>query len=91
MALAVGIRELRENLRAYLGRVKEGERIVVTERGVPIANIDRAGDARVLDDMVKAGLATRPSRPKTPIDPKKLVPVRGTVTDILLEQRGESS
>jgi prevent-host-death family protein len=33
----VGIRELRQNLSAVLKRVKAGERLVVTERGRPVA------------------------------------------------------
>lgn len=33
----VGVRDLRQNLSRYLGRVREGERLVVTERNRPVA------------------------------------------------------
>ncbi len=33
----VGVRELRQNLSVYLRRVRRGERLEVTERGVPVA------------------------------------------------------
>jgi len=33
----VGVRELRQNLSVYLDRVKEGERLEVTEHGQPVA------------------------------------------------------
>ena len=33
----VGVRELRQNLSVYLDRVKEGERLEVTEHGRPVA------------------------------------------------------
>jgi prevent-host-death family protein len=33
----VGVRELRQNLSVYLRRVRRGEPLVVTERGVPVA------------------------------------------------------
>ena len=33
----VGVRELRQNLSIYLDRVKEGERLEVTEHGRPVA------------------------------------------------------
>ncbi|MDP9343842.1 MAG: type II toxin-antitoxin system prevent-host-death family antitoxin [Actinomycetota bacterium] len=35
----VGVRELKNSLSRYLKRVKEGETIVVTERGRPVARI----------------------------------------------------
>jgi prevent-host-death family protein len=34
---SIGVRELRQNASRYLDRVKKGESIEVTERGVPIA------------------------------------------------------
>ncbi|MGH3073234.1 MAG: type II toxin-antitoxin system Phd/YefM family antitoxin [Gaiellaceae bacterium] len=39
MVVRVGIRELRENLRSYLDQVKNGDEVLVTERGRPIARI----------------------------------------------------
>lgn len=36
---SVGVRDLKASLSRYLRRVKGGETIVVTERGVPIARI----------------------------------------------------
>ena len=33
MVVKVGVRELRENLSSYLARVKEGDEVIVTERG----------------------------------------------------------
>ena len=35
----VGIRELRQNLSAYVRRVREGEHFVVTERGQPVGRL----------------------------------------------------
>lgn len=35
----VGVRELRQNLSVYLRRVKAGERLVVTERNLPVAEL----------------------------------------------------
>jgi prevent-host-death family protein len=35
----VGVRELKNSLSRYLKRVKDGETIVVTERGRPVARI----------------------------------------------------
>lgn len=90
MAVTVGIRELRNNLRAYLGRVKDGEKVVVTERGKPIARISSASEQRLLEEMAAAGLITRPKRSKTRIDSQRLTPVRGSVSDLVIDQRRES-
>jgi prevent-host-death family protein len=35
----VGVRELRQNLSVYLRRVRRGEPLVVTERGLPVATL----------------------------------------------------
>lgn len=35
----VGIRELRQNLSAYVRRVRDGEHFVVTERGRPVGRL----------------------------------------------------
>ena len=37
--VTVGARELKTRLGAYLRRVQEGQRIVVTERGTPVAEL----------------------------------------------------
>lgn len=41
----VGVRELRQNLSKYLDRVKDGEALVVTERGRQVARLIPAGPA----------------------------------------------
>lgn len=45
MADTVGVRALRQNLSRYLDRVKEGENLVVTERGRVVARLIPAGGA----------------------------------------------
>lgn len=39
----VGIRELRQNLSRYLERVKDGETLTVTERGLEVARLVPSG------------------------------------------------
>ena len=57
---AVGIRELKNRLSQYLKRVRAGERVVVTERGRPVAVISRPpvtpADRRI-DAMLREGIA----------------------------------
>lgn len=35
----VAVSELRANLKTYVDRARSGERVVVTERGVPVARL----------------------------------------------------
>lgn len=86
MTVTVGVRELRENLRAYLQRVKAGEDVIITERGRPIARLTHTGAARDrFEELVAAGVITPARRPKGKLP--EPVEVAGSVTEILLEQR----
>jgi prevent-host-death family protein len=87
VAVYVGVRELRENLRAYLQRAKEGDEIVVTERGKAVARISAAGRGTTLERLIAEGRARPATRPKTPIDSSKLARARGSVVDLMLEDK----
>lgn len=58
---AVGIRALRDSLSEYLRRVREGERVVITDRGQPVAALvalDTPPEVQVGWDLVDQGLAS---------------------------------
>ena len=60
MSDRVGIRELRQDLSRYLRRVRRGERLVVTERGRPLAVLSPwAEEGDVIDQLVAAGRMRR--------------------------------
>lgn len=86
----VGIRELKAHLSRHLRRVRSGTRLVVTERGRPIASIEPVespADVEWAHAMVAAGRAhwgggkPRGLRPGVRIKGKK------TVSDAVLEDR----
>ncbi len=54
----IGVRELRQNASVYLERVKKGESIEVTERGVPVAMLTPVKGASEYDRMVADGTIT---------------------------------
>jgi prevent-host-death family protein len=67
MTSTVGVAELRQNLSRYLRRVAKGERLLVTDRHRPVAELGpppTTGPA--LDRLIAAGRATRPARPGLP-------------------------
>lgn len=62
MSDTVGVRELRQNLSRYLDRVKDGERLLVTERNRPVAVLGPLDEHQdPLERLIAAGLV-RPAR-----------------------------
>jgi len=94
---SIGVRELRQNASKYLERVKQGESIEVTERGVPIAVIGPVPVVKKsrVQELIDEGRMT-PGRgdfaawlaanPPAPIDPDYDGP---SIAQILDEQREE--
>ena len=71
----VGVRELRQNFSVYLARVVAGERLQVTDRGLPVALlVPLPPAATTVDRLVAAGRAVRASKT---LD--TLPPLRGKV------------
>jgi prevent-host-death family protein len=82
----VGIRELRGRLSDYLARVRAGDEIVVTDRGTAFARIVPIASGRAIDRAVAEGLVTPASLPGR-TRPLRRVRSRGTVSDLVAEQR----
>ena len=83
----VGVRELRDHLSAWLEAVASGREITVTERGKPIARIVPVTGRSKLDQLIADGLVVAASRPAEPADVRPAIPVEGSVSDIVIEQR----
>jgi prevent-host-death family protein len=63
----VGVAELRQNLSRYLRRVERGERLVVTDRNRPVAELGPPPTpASELDRLVAEGRLARPLRRTLP-------------------------
>jgi prevent-host-death family protein len=86
----VGIRELRENLRSYLARVKAGDELAVSERGTVIARVVPAGsDDDHIARLIRQGTITPAKLAKQPIDPSTLVDLGPgpSLSDIVIAMR----
>jgi prevent-host-death family protein len=90
MVVRVGVRELRENLRSYLDRVKDGEELLVTERGKPIARIlEPESHEATRARLIREGRVIPAKEPWTPIDVDSL-PDLGpgpTLSEIVIAMR----
>ena len=83
--MEVGVRELRNNLSRYLDRVRDGEEVVVTERGRAIARVLPVGAERALDRLINEGVVTPARRPKRRAAPPMVT--KGPVSDLVADQR----
>lgn len=84
----VAISELRANLKAFVDRARAGERIVVTDRGVPVARLGPAEEENLLDRLEREGVLTRAKTQKRPIAKKAQgVKASGPVADLVSEMR----
>ena len=85
----VAISELRANLKAFLDRAKAGERIVVTDRGVPVAQLVPADHEELLDRLAREGVVTRATRAKSHASKGRRVQATGPVADLVAEMRSD--
>jgi prevent-host-death family protein len=77
----VGIKELRDQLSRYLGRVRDtGEEIVVTDHGHPIAYIVPRPRSDRLQELIAEGRARAPKR-RTRSLPEAIA-YEGTIEDL---------
>jgi prevent-host-death family protein len=73
MSNTVGVAELRQNLSKYLRRVEEGERLVVTDRNRPVAELGPVPTmGSRLDQLIAEGKVKPPKRRGSLPQPLKL-------------------
>jgi prevent-host-death family protein len=89
MSETVGVAELRQNLSVYLRKVSKGERLIVTDRNRPVAElgpVPRAGAN--LDRLIAEGRVSSPLRRGLP-GPLKLTGDRRALSRALDDIRGD--
>jgi prevent-host-death family protein len=80
------VRDLKNNLSRYLDRVADGDEVIVTLHGRPVARLSQIDrDTDRLAELVAAGLA----RPPVTAERRLPAPVKaaGTVSDLVADQR----
>lgn len=91
----VAIADLKAHLSEHLAGVREGEEIIVTDRGTPVARLSPLTGETLREgrgvDLVRSGLARSP---RAPLDAEFLKPDRpsdptGRILEIVLEDRSE--
>lgn len=85
--MEVGIRELRDNLSKWIARAKRGQNILITDRGKPVARLTLVEESPALERLIAKGIVTPARRPKTKIRRSDLIKTKGSVSDLVKEQR----
>jgi prevent-host-death family protein len=89
MSGSVGVAELRQNLSVYLRRVERGERLVVTDRNRPVAELGPAPSTGPdLDRLIAEGRVVAPARRGLP-QPLELTGDARILSQALDEIRGD--
>jgi prevent-host-death family protein len=89
MSSTVGVAELRQNLSRYLRRVERGERLVVTDRNRPVAELGPPpSTGAALDRLIAEGRVSRPARRGLP-EPLELAGDPHALSRALDEIRGD--
>jgi prevent-host-death family protein len=84
----VAITELRSHLSVWLDRVRHGEEVIVTDRGVPVARLLGMDATSTLERLTAEGVIGRPAavtRPKASGRPRPRP--RQPVSDDISDQR----
>lgn len=63
----VAVTEFRAHLSEWLARVRDGDEIVVTDRGLPVARVLGVDVAANLERLTQEGVIARPHEPVRPI------------------------
>lgn len=85
--MEVGVRELRDRLRRWLDAVESGGEVTITERGRPIARLIGVSSPLPLERLIAEGVVTPAKRPRRRDRAHRKVRARGTVSDLVAEQR----
>ncbi len=84
--MEAGVRELRDHLSRYLGMVREGHEVTVTDHGKAVARLVPLDQPRTIDRLIREGLISPPDHLKRPRTAPR-VSGSGTVSDLVAEQR----
>src|SRR5690606_39174305 len=84
----VGVAQLRREMKAWLDRVRDGEEVLITDRGRPVARLVGVDAAPLLDQLQAEGAISAPSTTPRPVARgADRVRGRGSVSDLVTEDR----
>lgn len=80
--------ELRANLKSWVERARDGERVVVTDRGVPVARLVAVDAEGLLDRLEREGTLARAQVAERPTaHRRRRVAASGSIAETVTEHR----
>ena len=88
LEMDVAVTELRAHLGQWIDAAREGNEVIITERGTPVARIVALDSTSVIDRLTEHGVMSRPAHSTRPIagGGNRPTPKR-PVADLIGEQR----
>lgn len=84
----VAVTELRAHLSRWIDAAREGNDVVITDRGTPVARIVGLDSTPLIDRLTAEGVISRPISSTRPIAGDRHLPTpRRPVADIVSDQR----
>jgi prevent-host-death family protein len=84
----VAVSTLRAELADWIERVRAGEEVIVTDRGTPVVRLVPVDTAPLLEQLTRQGVLSRPpTAPRPNASGSSRVHARGSVSDLVSEQR----
>ena len=84
----VALSELRAHLGQWIDAARDGNDVVITDRGTPVARIVALDSTPLIDRLTAQGVISRPTRATRPVAGDRPRPTpRRPVADIVGEQR----
>ena len=88
LLMDVAVTELRAHLGQWIDAARDGNDVIITDRGTPVARIVALDSTPVIDRLTAQGIISRPTRSSRPIAGGRSRPKpRRPVADIVSEQR----
>ncbi|MDQ3224009.1 MAG: type II toxin-antitoxin system prevent-host-death family antitoxin [Gemmatimonadota bacterium] len=85
--IEVGITDLSDQLSRFIRVVRDGQDVLITDRGRPVAKLTGVDTPPALERLIALGVVTPSREPRTPIDVSRLIRTEGSVSDLVGEQR----
>ena len=84
----VAVSELRAHLGRWIDAARDGNDVVITDRGTPVARIVALDSTPIIDRLTAQGIISRPTRATRPIAGDRTRPTpKRPVADTVSEQR----
>lgn len=84
----VAVTELRAHLGQWIEAARDGDDVVITDRGTPVARIVALDSTPIIERLTAQGVISRPTRSSRPVAGDRTRPTpKHPVADIVSEQR----